>query len=542
MERESFEDQEVASFLNEHFLPIKVDREELPYVDHAYMSVCQIINGQGGWPLSVFATPDKEPFFAGTYFPRYPRANMPGFLDILKTIAIQWKRCPQKLITSGKRIVEAINQAAVNKKALRGAQFEDLIRHAKEGLMSIFDGQNGGFGNAPKFPSVPFLDFLLTLYEIYGEKGLLEMVAFTLKKMRLGGIFDHLGGGFHRYSVDERWFAPHFEKMLYDQALLISIYLKAYGFTGYKSFRETAIKCGEYCLSTLFHEKGGFYSAQDADTDGIEGGYYLWSEDEIRECLGDYSSSIETFISLFNVKSGGNFEHGKNILFLKKEPSKEQYKIVSDISKRLFACRSKRNPPLIDKKIITSWNGLIIIALLRLFEVTKEKRYLLAAQKTGDFLIKNLFKKEVLYRSFCDGEIKFGGVLDDYSNLSLALVMLKRYTGQSNYLKLSEHFLKICHDRFYSKELETYLYADGGNLDIPIKLEPPGDSATPSPLSTLLMSYIALYKETENTLWLDLSEDILIKGRKGIEDSLLGYCSFLEAYLLFERAMKDDNK
>ncbi|HOC39344.1 MAG TPA: thioredoxin domain-containing protein, partial [Thermodesulfobacteriota bacterium] len=307
MAHESFEDEEVAALLNKHFVAIKVDREERPDIDHIYMSVCQAITGSGGWPLSVFMTPEAKPFFAGTYFPKHGRKGMPGFVQILTQLAAMWERDRARLLESSDTIVKAVQPAEQNEEADFGINM-NMLRQCVEQFRRTFDTRWGGFGSAPKFPTPHNLSFLLRWYERTEYSSALQMAEKTLEGMRNGGIFDHIGFGFHRYSVDERWLVPHFEKMLYDQALLAIAYAEAWQVTGKDQYREVVHEIFSYVLRDMTSPEGGFYSAEDADSEGVEGLFYVWTPAEVKDILGKDRGDL--FCRYFQITEEGNFEHG----------------------------------------------------------------------------------------------------------------------------------------------------------------------------------------------------------------------------------------
>lgn len=378
MEGESFEDPQVAALLNETFVPIKVDREERPDIDQVYMAVCQAVTGTGGWPLTVILTPDKQPFFTGTYFPKQSRFGRTGLMELIPKINELWENKRDELLESADQIVGFLQQ---NTSSALGSELEEiLLDTAYLQLSDRFDKDQGGFGSAPKFPSAHNLTYLLRYWHHTGEKSALEMVEVTLQKMRLGGIFDQVGFGFHRYSTDSAWLLPHFEKMLYDQAMLVMAYTEAFQATGKGEYAQTAREIIDYVLRDLTSPDGGFYSAEDADSEGEEGLFYLWTPEEFREFLDEEGS--ELFINLFNLEEGGNFfdeatksKIGRNILYLKEPlvelskkinlPEDELSRLWEEVRGMLFGIREKRIHPLKDDKILTDWNGLMIAALAK---------------------------------------------------------------------------------------------------------------------------------------------------------------------------------
>ncbi len=382
MERESFEDQDVAEVLNRHFVSIKVDREERPDIDDQYMTVSQMMmEGGAGWPLSLFLDPDKKPFYAATYIPRQARSGMLGIIDLLEQIAEVWRT--QRDVVESTCAANIQNLAAKAEPVPAAIPESGIIADAYRYLEMIYDGQWGGFGPAPKFPRPLFLSFLLRYWKKAQDSEALAMVERSLQMMRKGGIYDQLGFGFHRYSVDQQWLAPHFEKMLYDQGMLAIAYLQAFQVTGNDLYKDVAEEIFTYVRGEMTSPEGGFYSARDADTEGMEGKHYLWTPAEVRTIIGEQAA--QTFCSLYDITEHGNFE-GKNILHLpvsieelaerEGTPPASLRAACEEWRKLLLAAREKRVKPLRDEKILTAWNGLMIAALAKGFAVTGEKRYL----------------------------------------------------------------------------------------------------------------------------------------------------------------------
>ncbi len=398
MEHESFEDPQVASLINANYIPIKVDREERPDLDQIYMAVCQAVTGTGGWPLTVILTPDKEPFFAGTYFPKESRFGRTGLRELIPKLADLWQNKREELLESADQIVSFLRQ---DSQPTSGELKKEIFDKAYQQLSGRFDSVQGGFGPAPKFPSAHNLVFLLRYWHHSGQDHALEMVEKTLQKIRLGGIFDQIGFGFHRYSTDPNWLLPHFEKMLYDQAMLVMAYVEAYQATGKNEYSQTAREILTYVLRDMTSPEGGFYSAEDADSEGEEGLFYLWTPAEFREYLGDEGSDL--FINLLNLEEEGNFtdeatktKTGQNILYLNKplveiapeiDLSESQLgDLWNKTRQMLFGIREKRIHPMKDDKILTDWNGLMIAACAKAASALEEPRYALAAKNAADFI------------------------------------------------------------------------------------------------------------------------------------------------------------
>jgi uncharacterized protein len=412
MAHESFEDTETARLMNEHFVCIKVDREERPDVDAIYMDAVQAMSGHGGWPMTVFLTPGGEPFFAGTYFPPDDRHGMPGFRRVLQAVSEAWRDRREQLLSQGQQVVRAISGDG------RGTSTdpltEDLLRQAFEGLRPAYDEEWGGFGSAPKFPQPMTLEFLLRCH-LRGWDGALEMAARTLEGMSGGGIFDLLGGGFHRYSTDRMWLVPHFEKMLYDNAQLATLYLHVFQVTGNDRYREVAIQTLDYLLREMRHPGGGFFSSQDADTDGVEGQTYVWSWDElVRETGEDIAAEL-------GASPEGNWE-GRNVL-------RQQADVAHEARRRLLEVRESRAQPATDDKVLAGWNGLAISALAVTGRVLGESKYVDAATAAADFVLSALRREDGrLLRSWRDGRTSGPAFLDDYALMAAACLDLYQTT------------------------------------------------------------------------------------------------------------------
>lgn len=433
MAHESFEDEKVAEILNRDFISIKVDREERPDIDAVYMSVCQAITGSGGWPLTIFLTPEQKPFFAGTYFPKQGRYGQFGFVELLERVAYLWKNERQELLRAGNEITGAItqSQSSVEKKPDRM-----IVETAYNQLLRRFDRKWGGFGAAPKFPTPHNLLFLLRYANAMQESDALEMAAVTLEDMARGGIHDHIGGGFSRYSTDEKWLVPHFEKMLYDNALLLMTYVTAYQYTKKEYFADVAHRTADYILRELTDEAGGFYCGQDADSQGVEGKYYVFTPEEIKTVLGETDG--EEFCRLYDITDSGSFEgksipnriHGTEDSWDRKDPR----------LRKLYDYRLQRTQLHKDDKVLLSWNGWTIIALAKAGQALGEEPYLRAAMKAYQFIQKEMTdENDRLYLRWRDGEAANDGQLDDYAVFGLALLELYRVTFDAVYLQEAIH-------------------------------------------------------------------------------------------------------
>lgn len=488
MERESFEDPEVAGILNRSFISVKVDREERPDVDHIYMSICQSLTGHGGWPLTIIMTPDKKPFYAGTYFPKHDRMGMPGLTTILNAVIEMWDKDSSSLketaeqiadaagrrytaavgtdmasrrhrhttaagtnITTGKRHTVSDNMDTAGRKyaTAGGMDAEELIHHAFHDYKTSFDRMYGGFGTAPKFPAPHNLYFLLRYWYVYKEGYALEMVEKTLDSMYRGGIFDHISGGFSRYSTDRKWLVPHFEKMLYDNALLAIAYLEAYQATKNTRHAEAAKKILTYVLRDMTSPEGGFYSAEDADSEGTEGKFYTWSEEEVKQVLGDEDG--KKYCEYYDITQKGNFED-TNIPNLIKGPYPEdEQEFIENCRQKLFDYREKRIHPYKDDKILTSWNGLMIAAMAVGGKTLGEERYTAAAEKAVWFISEKLVTTDGrLLARYRDKDAAFPAYVDDYAFLTWGLIELYEATYNPEYLQkaveLDDELLKLFWD------------------------------------------------------------------------------------------------
>lgn len=448
MAHESFEDAAVAALLNEHFVSIKVDREERPDIDSIYMAVCQALTGGGGWPTSIFLTPEQKPFFAGTYFPKTTRFGSVGFLELLRAIADKWQKDRQALMDSAESVLAFLRE----QETAQGSADAQLMDDAAAWFRQTFDAKYGGFGGAPKFPTPHNLLFLLTHAEKTGEETLRTMVETTLRQMYRGGLFDHIGGGFSRYSTDRMFLVPHFEKMLYDNALLLLAYCKAYAVTGKRLYLHVAERTAAYVLREMTAPDGGFYSAQDADSDGVEGKYYVFTPDEVTGLLGEEKG--RAFNAYYDITARGNFE-GKSIPNLLKNTDMTG-EFDADLP-RLYAYRRSRTHLHLDDKMLTAWNALMIAALAQLYRVSGKRDYLDAAERAQRFVDTALTEGDTLFASFRDGRRGAPGFLDDYAFEIFALLALYEATYQAPYLARAQRlcdrvladFADAAHGGFY---------------------------------------------------------------------------------------------
>ena len=512
MAHESFEDPEVARLMNEAFVNIKVDREERPDIDGVYMEICQLMTGRGGWPLNIIMTPDRKPFFAATYIPRDSRAGQPGLQALIPRFREYWlfQKAEIRLITG--KIMDALAQSG--KEAPGFELTASLLDSAYDALAGRFDDEYGGFGRAPKFPSPHNLLFLLRYWRRTGNEKALHMVEKTLRAMRQGGIFDQVGFGFHRYSTDHAWLVPHFEKMLYDQALLSIAYTEAYQVTGKHEYEQTAREILTYVLRDMTSPEGGFFSGEDADSEGEEGKFYLWSREEIGKVLGEKDGALA--LRIFNVEHEGNFleestgrKVGTNILYLKKSLQssaedegmevKELEKALERIRKKLFAYRKKRVHPHKDDKILTDWNGLMIAALAKAAGVFGDHEYEEAASKAVDFILKKLrIPRGRLLHRYRDGKAGIPAMLDDYVFFIWGLLELYEATFTTSYLTQAIELNRDMVEHFWdSPHGGLYITPDYGEELIWRKKEI-YDGAVPSGNSVAMMNLLRLARITGN--------------------------------------------
>ena len=509
MEKESFEDEEIASLMNKSFVSIKVDREERPDIDAVYMAVCQVLTGSGGWPLTILMTPDKKPFFAGTYFPKESKFGRTGLKDLLPKIESYWKTQRQDVLLSANQITDAMQQTNDSR---FGKDFTDSIMDlAFRQYNERFDHQFGGFGNAPKFSTPHNLLFLLRYYHRTQNSEALETVTKTLTEMRKGGMYDQIGFGFHRYSTDRHWLVPHFEKMLYDQAMLMLAFTEAYQVTGDELFQQTVYEIHDYVSRELTSANGGFFSAEDADSEGEEGKFYLWNVKEIRKNLGEDAG---LFIDLFQIKEEGNFlepfkgeNHGENIPHLLKTVTEyaNENKLnfealnlkISQLLKKLFEEREKRIHPHKDDKILTDWNGLMIAALAKAGAVFEEEIFIRSAESAVRFILDNLKTGDgLLLHRFRDDEAAINGNLDDYAFIIFAFLELYDATFKVEYLQQAESFQKVLDKHFADDVYGGYFFTSDFAEELIVRQKEIYDGAIPSGNAVTMLNLLKLTKYT----------------------------------------------
>jgi len=541
MEHESFEDDSVAKLLNDNFVSIKVDREELPEIDHLYMSVCQAMTGRGGWPLNIVMTPQKEPFFAGTYFPKDRRSGRSGMLQILPMITEAWTSKREEIMTSVNQVKNYLDK--INSKPAGDNLSKELITSAYDQFQNGFDKEYGGFFRAPKFPSPHNLIFLLRYNYSYNNQVALDMVIKTLKQMRLGGIYDQIGFGFHRYSTDKHWLVPHFEKMLYDQAMIAMVYMEAFHITGDKVFENTTKEIFNYVLRDLTAPNGGFYSAEDADSEGEEGKFYTWTKKEIEEVLGN--SLSQDFNTTFSIESTGNFndessgeKNGGNIPHLNNFDFYKQ-PLIESARKELFDKRELRVHPLKDDKILTDWNGLMIAALARASIIFQEPSYLEAAKKSCNFVLNNISKNGKLLKRFRNNKAAINSHLDDYAFISWALLEIYEATFESEYLSKCLDLMNIMVDDFWDEKNGGFFLGSDQSEKLIVRTKTAYDGAIPSGNSVAVMNMLKLSRITGDVKWAELAEKTIRAFSEDIYRAPTGYTLMLSAFLFDTNKSKE---
>jgi len=545
MEHESFEDEEVANLMNQHFISIKVDREERPEIDHVYMSVCRAMTGRGGWPLTIIMTPDKEPFFSGTYFPKNSRGNHPGMMQLIPSIAKNWQQDRENLFGNISKIMDYLKRT--NTKSMGDFPDESVLKDGFSQFLKRYDHEFGGFGKAPKFPSPQDFIFLLKYYHKTKDESALIMVENSLKHMRRGGIWDHIGFGFHRYSTDREWLTPHFEKMLYDQAMLSLAYLETYQITGNEFYAEIARDIFTYVLRDMTSPGGGFYSAEDADSEGEEGLFYLWTVDEVNHILGIEDG--KRFITAYNMTEKGNFRdeatrqfNGKNIIHQKgnlkdlsrnlKISEKELRKFIQSCRTKLMKERKKRIHPLKDDKILTDWNGLMIAALSKGASVLKEPTYLKSAEKAADFVVKNLRdSKGKLLKRYRNGDAGLDGYLDDYAFMIWGLLNLYEAGFDTKQLNRAIELSEIMEKDFNDNERGGFFLGSDQSEKLIIRAKTGYDGAIPSGNSIAVLIFNRLYRMTGNLRWANLSEKTLRSFSKDLKQMPSGYTAMILGFM-----------
>lgn len=493
MEHESFEDEEIAAVMNEHFVCIKVDREERPDLDSIYMSAVQMLTRHGGWPLTVFLTPDLKPFYGGTY---YPPAD---FKHLLLTLADWYRNRRGEVFSSAEAVTDELN--SMNRFRVSSDMLTtEILNDAYAALSKSFDWKNGGLGAAPKFPPSMSMMFLLAHHRRTNSPAALEMVELTLEKMASGGMYDQLGGGFHRYSVDESWLVPHFEKMLYDNALLVRVYLYAYQMTRKPRYRRVAEETLEYVIRDMTDRDGGFYSSEDADSEGEEGRFYTWGRDEVIEILGPADGPL--FCDCYDVTERGNFEHGRSILNTPVSPeelgrsgkgdAEEIEAVIERGKKKLLAARENRVRPARDEKVLTAWNGLMLTAFAEAANILGRDDYRLMAQRNAEFILARLARGEQLLRTFKAGEARLKGYAEDYAFVIEGLLALYEATFDLRYFERARSLADVMIDKFWDEAEAGFFFTASDHERLIARVKDFFDNAIPSANSAAALTLLKL--------------------------------------------------
>jgi len=538
MEDESFNDKNVAKFLNDHFISIKVDREEQPEIDSIYMEVCQAMTGQGGWPLTILMTPDKKPFFAGTYFPKK------GLLDILAQVKDLWQNQRDRLLDQGNNVTNTLKKAHSSRGfksnfKINSEEKKELIKEAAINLKNDADSRHGGFGSKPKFPQPQKILFLLQYYKLYNQKEFLELAELTLSKMARGGIYDQIGYGFARYSTDRKWLIPHFEKMLYDNALLSLVYLDAYQATGNIDYKIIAEEILEYLEREMLSPEGGFYTAEDADVDGEEGKFYLWKKQEIVDILGQKRGT--EFCQDFDITGGGNFE-GKNIpnLIHSKQSLQSIRNKWKQELKELYKAREKRKRPFKDDKILTGWNGLAIAAFARASRVLGNDKYYSIAENAFKFIDDNLKKEDgLLLNRYRDDEAAHPAQSEAYSFLIFGLIELYQAKYQPQFIKEAIKLNKSMLDKFWDENSGGLFVTNKDQNELPFNKKEIYDGAIPSTNSISAFNWYRLFSLTYDNKFKDLLEKQLKYFYSQIKQQPQEFTAFLSALMLELDGLKE---
>lgn len=490
MEKESFTNEAIASIMNENFVNIKVDREEHPEVDSIYMNFVQLTTGSGGWPLTVFLTPDLIPFYGGTYFPPDDRYGRPGFGHVLHSIADTFKHKRKEIAGQAEEVIEALRRSQLLNSKKEGSLELNDFRKLIVSIEKNYDKDWGGFGNAPKFPQAMTHQLLMRFYRLTGDKGAMEMAEHSLKKMASGGIYDQIGGGFHRYSTDRKWLVPHFEKMLYDNALLSRTYLEAYQVTKNRFYLETAEDILSYVLREMVSPEGAFYSSQDADSEGEEGKFFVWDAGEWREILTN--EEFKQAYNYYGLSEGGNFE-GRNILTRNESgDAAGESQMLATVREKIRILREKRIHPALDDKILTNWNSLMIYSFALAYGITEKQEYAGAAEKAAEFLLGKCRLNGILLHSYKQGESGIEGFLDDYAFLAEALFMLFEVTSDEKWLEASDQLAGEMTRRFYDEENHGFYFTEKNAEKLIVRVKDLYDNALPSGNSSAVMILLKL--------------------------------------------------
>ncbi|MGH7917207.1 MAG: thioredoxin domain-containing protein, partial [Candidatus Binataceae bacterium] len=541
MERESFENPAIAQLMNTNFISIKVDREERPDLDQIYMDAVQLLSGRGGWPLTMFLTPEGKPFYGGTYFPPEDRQGMPGFARVLSGVAHAYHNQPADVQHNVERLTQALG-ALTEYQPGAGELRSDLAPTAARALAEHYDSVHGGIGNAPKFPNTFVFSLFLRVHESDSDPAMAEMVRHTLTQMAKGGIYDQIGGGFHRYSVDERWLVPHFEKMLYDNALLARLYLDAGRALNQPAFLTTAREIFDYVLREMTSAEGGFYSSQDADSEGEEGKFFVWSAAQARAVLGDDRFKIAA--RYFDISEDGNFE-GANILHRTIEiaDAARLFNMSEDavagavdaIKTRLFSSREQRVRPGRDEKVLTAWNALMIGAFSEGYRALGDPRYLEAASRAARFIMTRMWDGHALKRSYKDGVARFNAYLEDYALMAGALIDLYEAALDPGFLEDARKLAEVMIARFLDQEKGGFFFTSDDHEALIMRSKAAFDGSTPSGNSAAVMALLRLYAYRDDPRYQDEAVRTLKLFAEFIEKQPFAFSHMLEAVDLYQR-------
>jgi uncharacterized protein YyaL (SSP411 family) len=536
MERESFENEAIAGVMNENFVSIKVDREERPDLDQIYMDAVQLLTGRGGWPLTMFLLPDGRPFYGGTYFPPVDRHGLPGFLRLLTAIADAYRQQPGDVQQNVERLTSAMGSVATMQ-ASGGELASSTPLNAARALGRNYDSVHGGIGGAPKFPNTFVFSLFLRMYDADSDINFADMVRDTLTKMAKGGIYDQIGGGFHRYSVDERWLVPHFEKMLYDNALLARLYLDAGRALNEPEFLRVAREILEYVLREMTSPEGGFYSSQDADSEGEEGKFFLWTPVEAREAIAD-EELTKIAARYFDISEEGNFE-GRNILNrtiaqpdaakLFGQTGDEIAAAIETIKSRMFAAREKRIKPGRDEKILAAWNAMMIAAFAEGYRALGDPRYLAAAERAVEFAMTKLWDGRALRRSYKDGVARFNAYLEDYALMAGAMIDTYEASLDPRYLAQARTLADVILERFLDRERGGFFFTSDDHEQLITRSKAAFDGSTPSGNSAAVMALLRLHAYTGDERYANEAARALNLLAELIEKQPFGFAHMLEA-------------
>jgi uncharacterized protein YyaL (SSP411 family) len=526
MAHESFENPEIAKLMNERFINIKVDRQERPDLDEIYQKVVQMMGQGGGWPLTVFMTSEGEPFFGGTYFPPHDSIGRPGFMTLLLKLDEAWRNHRHELRQDVEQFLKGYR--VLEERLLEGEtpkQEEGLPLKAARLFAEYTDFVYGGFGGAPKFPSPICYDLILRINHRVHEPAMLRSLIVTLDSMAAGGIYDHLGGGFARYSVDERWAVPHFEKMLYDNGQLVKLYADAYRATGRASWRRVFEETIAYVLRDMSHPDGGFYASEDADSEGEEGKFYVWTPAEVKAILGESDGAI--VCRSYGVSDGGNFEHGTTVLHRAVELNSLEETYLEELRKKLFAARTQRIHPARDENILTSWNALMIQGLCAAYQATGSVTYLNTARRAADFIQDKLSTPDGgVYRIWNNGTAKTAGFLDDYAFLANALLDLYESCFDKRYLDRATQLVELILEKFWDDGL---YFTSRDSERLIHRPRAPHDSVLPSGMSASTFAFLRLYELTGRDLYRDRAQHIFKMYSSAAAKDLFGFAHLLAA-------------